>query len=180
MKTNDLKAKDIMKTDVIKAYGSMTLTELAALFETEHITGAPVIEGSEKLIGVVSETDFVKERALHTDDHKAKQTVHPYFKDSGNGIVNSESEEEVESFVQGSDERTVEEIMTPWTISVSENAPVVEIASIMVKHHIHRVLVTDKQFHLKGIITTMDLVRLMANGYGHKSESSCCNVTGRS
>ena len=53
--------------------------------------------------------------------------------------------------------------MTPWTISVSEDTPVSDIAKTMIKQHVHRVLVTDKHFRLKGIISTMDIARLVAD-----------------
>lgn len=157
-----LKAKDIMKTDVIKVYATMTVTELAKLFEAEHISGAPVVESGEKLIGVVSETDLVREQAADAKPH-GKDNIHPYFKDSDGKSTDGEALEDFEEFHVSDEERIVEDIMTPWTISVSEDTPVTDIAKTMVKQHVHRVLVTDKHFRLKGIISTMDIVQLIAD-----------------
>ncbi|MBI4431666.1 MAG: CBS domain-containing protein [Candidatus Omnitrophica bacterium] len=163
MKITDLKAKDIMKSNVVKVCGSMTLAELASLFEMEHITGAPVVEGGEKLIGVVSETDLVRDSATHQAEDREKRAVSPYFKDPGDGMGDVEDISESEETARQDDTRTVEDIMTPWTISVSEDAPVTEVAKTMVHNRIHRVLVTDRKFHLKGIITTMDIARVVAD-----------------
>ena len=161
MDITHLRAKDIMKTDVIKVYASMTLIELAKLFEAERISGAPVVEIGEKLIGVVSETDLVREQAADTKS-LGKEDIHPYFKDSDGKSTDGEALEEFEEFHISNEEKTVEDIMTPWTISVSEDTPVSDIAKTMVKQHVHRVLVTDKHFRLKGIISTMDLAQLVA------------------
>lgn len=154
MRIEALKAKDIMKTDVIKVSGSTTLRELASLFEAERITGVPVVEGGEKLIGVISETDLVRCGAHFSPE----EGVQSFPKDEEDEPDSSDSNFEFKSAHRSANEKTVEEIMTPWTISVYEDTPVVEIAKTMVKQRIHRVFVTDKESHLRGIITTMDIV----------------------
>ena len=148
-------AKDIMRTEVIKAYAGMSLKDLAQLFETEHITGVPVVEGKDKLIGVISETDLVRFEAHRS--HVGEE-AHSYIKEEaieGDG-------KESPYLLNDPEEKTVEDIMTPWSISTYEDTPIAEVAKTMIKQRIHRVFVTDRNLKLKGIITTMDIVRVMA------------------
>lgn len=55
-------AKDIMHKRVISVGPSMTLKELAKLLSDRGITGAPVVSPDGKVLGVVSQTDLVREK----------------------------------------------------------------------------------------------------------------------
>jgi CBS-domain-containing membrane protein len=52
----------------------------------------------------------------------------------------------------------VGEIMTPNAISVSENAPVREVAQVLDKHRISGVPVCDEHGHMVGLISEYDLI----------------------
>jgi CBS domain-containing protein len=54
----------------------------------------------------------------------------------------------------------VEDIMTPAVWTVSEDATVPEVASLMLKEHLHR-LVVVRQDEPVGIISTSDLLGLL-------------------
>jgi predicted transcriptional regulator len=148
-----LLAKDIMTSDVICVNMNMDLREVAKLFTEKKITGAPVLDDQDNLIGVVSLTDLV--------GHEL----------SGDQEVNIESDfysqlpEEV-SFKKGFhiedfNSAKVSEIMTPTLITAEETSPVNQLASIMLHRHVHRIIITkDKQ--VKGIVSTMDLLKLLA------------------
>lgn len=58
------------------------------------------------------------------------------------------------------EELVVEDIMTPKVVSVSEDATVPEIAALMLKEHLHRLLVTHDG-EPRGIISTSDLLGLL-------------------
>jgi len=159
MDLDRVKVKDIMQSSVIKVTRDMTLKDLAKLFESERISGAPVVEDGHKLVGVVSRTDLVRYDATHM---RADETVNKYFQegelpdDSDDPQYGAESETG-----DALEQKTVEDIMTPWTISAQAKTPVREVAHMMIDRHIHRVFVTDASSKLKGIVTTMDLIRLM-------------------
>jgi len=57
MKTT--KAADIMTTTVITAKKGMVLTEVIALLLRWHISGLPVIDDEDKIVGIISEIDLV-------------------------------------------------------------------------------------------------------------------------
>jgi CBS domain-containing protein len=58
---------------------------------------------------------------------------------------------------------TVSDLMIEDIISVAPESPVSLVAGLMVRRHIHRVLVVDGD-KLKGVLTTMDLARLFVDG----------------
>ena len=61
----------------------------------------------------------------------------------------------------GRPEPTVRQIMTPIADTVTEDAPVPEIARIMVANKYHRMVVTRQEKPV-GIVSSMDLLRLIA------------------
>lgn len=159
---SDLTAKDIMKKSVIFATADMTISELAELFETENITGAPVVDFKGKAIGVVSETDIVATDAMKEPKNGK---IHRFFK-AGSDEEEAAGDIDYESMLFPI-EKTVEDIMTPWLVSVTEDTPIVDIADKMFLEHVHRVLVMDSKGHLKGIVSSMDLVQVIAD-WGRK------------
>ena len=56
----------------------------------------------------------------------------------------------------------VRDIMTPIVFSVEEDAPVTEIAEIMMDEHLHRIFVIHAG-EVTGIITTFDLLKIIAD-----------------
>ena len=68
----------------------------------------------------------------------------------------------------------VGDIMNPKIYSVTEDATVSEVASLMLKGHLHRLLVT-REDRAVGILTTSDLLGLLvgediAGHRGHREE----------
>ena len=54
-----LTAQDIMTSKVITVAEDANVRELAALFLSNNISGAPVVNGQGKVIGVVTESDLI-------------------------------------------------------------------------------------------------------------------------
>lgn len=157
----NLKAKDIMRTDVVFASSDMTVAELAELLQANEVTGVPVVNSKGKVIGVVSETDVVATDAQKETEEKEM----PHYFRAG--------WEEGESAAEAIDyekmyfpmEKNVEEIMTPLIVSVNEDTPITEIAQKMLAERVHRVLVMDSKSHLKGIVSSMDMMQLIAEAH---------------
>ncbi|MEK7388657.1 MAG: CBS domain-containing protein [Elusimicrobiota bacterium] len=143
-----MKAKNIMRKQVITVETWLTLKELAKLFEEKQITGAPVVDETGAVVGVVSQTDLVRNRG------EASGGVPVYHREL------EEPTRSVGIHYEELEESRVERIMTPGAIAVGEETPVEELAKIMVERHIHRLLVT-KNNRLTGIVTSMDLLRAL-------------------
>jgi len=155
-----VRAKDVMKKNVIKVLWSAPISELERLFQAKGITGAPVVDDYGTLYGVVSETDIVN-ADLVDSKHHSEEDPHPYFRSfcpEEEPLMGDEEHVEMDD----ENEKRVEDIMTPWMCTAKEETPLTEIAQIMVKNHIHRILIVDGKSQLKGIVTTIDIARAVA------------------
>ena len=54
-----LKARDIMTKNVITVTPQTTVRELATLLLKKKISGAPVVDEADKVVGVVTESDLI-------------------------------------------------------------------------------------------------------------------------
>jgi CBS domain-containing protein len=154
-------AKDVMQTEVVSVGPDSPLVDVSRLFVEEGINGAPVIDETERLLGVISSSDIL--RAVE-EEHDAPSNAAVYFRDtlefSGPDWAASG-----EDFQDRLGELTVADAMQSSVVTVSEETPVSEVAKQMRSNRIHRVLVTRGD-SLVGIISTFDLVGVLESGGG--------------
>ena len=62
-----MNAKDVMTRDVVSIDPDSTVLQAARLMLQHHISGLPVIDGAGKLVGVLSEGDFLRRRETDTE-----------------------------------------------------------------------------------------------------------------
>ena len=153
-----LRARDIMEKHVLSVPPDLSIPELVDYLISHRVSGVPVIE-SGKVVGIVSRSDLV--RAVSLERSLA-------------GIVEQEELEAGEtprapgrrtSAVEALQSRSVRTIMVSDPISVTPDTSIAEVAKLMVARHMHRVLVTEGT-RLLGLISSLDLVRLLAEGKG--------------
>jgi CBS domain-containing protein len=150
------RARDIMQTHLITVTPETPLIDVHRLFTEDEITGAPVVEDSGRLVGVISVIDLI--RAVEVE-HESVAAEPTYFREQlpyGGPDWGSWPE----NFQDRLGELRVEDAMTTGAISVAPDAPVSEVARTMRERRIHRVLVVDKG-DLVGVISAFDLVALL-------------------
>ena len=152
----DLKAKDIMNTDVLSVRDDMTVQELAGFLTEREILGAPVVDSEGEVVGVVSCTDIVQSTTTEADILVDKST--PGFYEHG-WEDKLDPNEMARLHVEENESLPVREIMTPTIYTVPEDTPISDIAKAMVAGRIHRLLVT-RGSRLVGIITTLDMLQV--------------------
>lgn len=152
-----MKAKDIMNREVLTVSPDLNVDQLARFLNESEISGAPVVDEQGRLIGVVSLRD-VAEVIGHDSDTELE--ISDFFIPSGEpyGI----DFQDLEGLPLEGRKTTVFEIMNPDVRSVAPDADVSEVAKAMLDNSFHRILVTEKD-RLLGIITTMDMLRLLLN-----------------
>lgn len=144
-------ARDIMRTKVLTARPDMTVRELAQLLTENHITGVPVVDGAGRLVGVVSQTDLVRHELEPAE--AAAGAAPAFHRDPEQALPRGFS-----TLVP--DYTRVSEVMTPAAITEEEDAPLKDLARLMQKNHIHRVVIT-RQGRVRGIVTSMDLLGVL-------------------
>jgi CBS domain-containing protein len=186
-----LRLRDIMTADVIAVETTTTLRDAAELLAEQHVGGLPVVEGGV-LAGVVSATDILAftaatppeprddadEPALADDDaldlaawDEEEEPSARFFTDRWAAAADDVDERFADGRLAEAElsphdvlaEHTVEEIMTRDVVSLPPDADVASAARRMREAEVHRLLVVEGDT-LVGIVTTMDVVRAVAEG----------------
>ncbi len=153
-------AKELMQTDVVTIGPSDSLRDAMELMVDSHVSGLPVVDKKDRCIGVLSVTDV-----LGAEYDQAESALGADVEEIGSYYDPDSQQWESMRFVGSIDElpdMTVSDVMTYDIVSVSPQATLREVAALMLKEQVHRVLVMDKKQFLHGIISSLDLVRLVA------------------
>jgi len=154
-----LRACDIMQPHVHGVPPEMSLAELEEFFVAHRIHAAPVLE-HEAIVGIVTRSDivriFVLARSLTALLAEGAEPP-PEF---APGEVSEPLPNGVARELRA---RCVRDAMVTEPLTVSPDTPVRDVSRAMVVHHVHEVLVTEDG-RIRGIVSSMDLVRLIADG----------------
>lgn len=152
----DLRAHDIMHSNLLTAYEGWTIHRLAEFFIHRQISAAPVIASDHELVGVVSVSDIVRFNTM--DDEQRGDALRNLYRDSCGQEIN---ETDLRAWVKTADRNcTVHQIMVPEVITVDEQSPLPQVVGTLIEHHIHRVFVTQDN-KITGVITAMDALQAL-------------------
>jgi CBS domain-containing protein len=144
-----LKAKDIMTKEVVSATPDMSVKDLADLLWRHRISGVPVLDDEGTLISVVTESDLIDQtKKFHIPKMIAILDAVLYLEKPG----------KMEKDIKKMTGATVRDIMSQELISVTEEQPLDEIASIMAEKKVHTLPVVSGKC-LVGIIGKSDIIR---------------------
>ncbi len=149
-------ARDIMIKDVICVPEGMDLRDLARLFLEKGITGAPVLDGEGNLAGVISQTDLLYYQLTRGDELTLESDFYQSVKVEGRHLPAGFQ-------VEDANVQRVADVMTPVVHSVLETTDVDAVARMMLRKHIHRVIVRSGK-KVAGIITALDILKLYGQG----------------
>lgn len=147
-----LKAKDIMTRDVITVTPETGIEELAKILVEHKISGAPVVNENNELIGIVTENDLIsRNKRIHI----------PTFVRLFDAFIMLERPSKMEEEIKKMIATTVGDICTKNVITVSEDTSVEDVATIMAEKKVHLIPVVDGK-KVVGIIGKVDIVKAMA------------------
>ena len=154
-----MRAHDVMVRDVISVHPDTDVAEAVELLAKRDVSALPVVDGENRLVGILSEADLIHRVELGTE--KAR----PRWLETVTGATTLAQE-----FAK-SHGKKVSELMTAEVVSVSEDTPVSEIASLLERKRIKRVPVTrgDK---LVGIVSRSNLIQALASAMEHAPPSA--------
>jgi CBS domain-containing protein len=143
------KVGSVMATEVVRATYGTPFKEVARLLGEHRISGLPVVDEDEKVIGVVSETDLMIRQA---------ETPDPYEPGRHRRLAAlTRTARKRDAKVRA---RTAGRLMTAPAITVHADDTIVEAARTMARHRVERLPVLDEENRLVGIVTRRDLLKV--------------------
>jgi CBS domain-containing protein len=164
-----VQVRDAMNAQVVQIGPDETLAELERILLEERLGGLPVVERG-RLVGVVSRSDILRRLGTERAIAEAQADFYREFHDDPFAPSEHAAREEAEQR-EGIEEQIasrmatlhVRDAMTPDVVTVEAGAELREAAARMSERRIHRVVVTDGG-RLAGVLSALDLVRLVAEG----------------
>lgn len=145
-----MKAVDVMTRNVVSVKPDATVLQAARQMLQQHISGLPVIDDDGRLVGVLSEGDFLRRRETETERRRSRWLEFLM----GPGKIASE--------YTHSHGNKVSEVMTQDVVTVTEDTPLEAIVELMERHRIKRVPVVRGNA-VVGIITRSNLMHAMVS-----------------
>jgi CBS-domain-containing membrane protein len=159
-----LRVSDVMTRDVVAVPADMPLKELARTLTEHGISGAPVVDENQHVLGVVSETDILfKERGRSERSGLLSRVRDPH---------GPERQRKTEA-------RTAGEAMTAPARTIAAWRTVASAAATMLEGDVNRLPVVDPHERLTGIVTRADLVRAFGRSDDDIRQEICEDVLGQ-
>ncbi len=145
-----MKAADVMTRNLVSVKPEATVLQAARLMLQQHISGLPVIDADGRLVGILSEGDFLRRRETATEKRRSRWLEFLM----GPGKIASE--------YTHSHGNKVAEVMTTDVQTVEEDAPLEAIVELMERRRIKRVPVV-RGGEVVGIVTRSNLMHAMVS-----------------
>jgi len=139
------RAQDAMTEEVVFVNRTTPLKDVADILNRHDISGVPVVDDENKVVGVISEKDFLFNMGAK-ETRTFMGVVAHCLKNKGCVAISMQKQK-------------AQDIMSSPAVTVSENTLVSEIASIFTEKKINRTPVTDPNDILIGIVTRTDIVK---------------------
>lgn len=159
-----MKAKDVMTRSVVSVEPSATVLQAVRLMLQKQIGGLPVMDTSGRLVGIVTEGDFL--RRVETGTQRRRPRWIEFL--LGPGHLADEY-----THTHG---RKVEEVMTTEPLSVTEDTPLEEVVKTMEERQIKRVPVVRGQ-EVVGIVSRANLFHALASLAGEAKPAALSDTT---
>lgn len=132
-----MRARDLMTAPVITVHPWTSAKEAAELLSMHGFTALPVTDDDERLIGIVTEADLIRDRIPADTRYERHRPAHPVT------------------------ETTVEKLMTSPATAMSTGTDVRELCQTLVDSRIRAMPIVDGS-SVVGIVTRGDIVRVLA------------------
>jgi CBS domain-containing protein len=131
-----MRIRELMQKNVKTVGMNAAVNEAVVTLTDCHISALPVVDGTGRMVGVISSTDILTSEA-EAADSAAREAL---FEDT-----------------------PVRDLMTMRPLTIAPDAEVKEAAQEMLYADIHRLFVTEGE-RVVGVISTTDIVRAVATG----------------
>ena len=144
-----MRAHQIMTRPVFSVLPEATIVEAANLMLQKHISGLPVVDAAGKLVGIVSEGDFIRRSEIGTQKKRGRWLS--FLLGAGEAATDYIHE----------NGRKISEVMTVDPITITEETPLDQIVSSMESNGVKRLPVM-RDGKLVGIVSRANLLQAVA------------------
>lgn len=141
-----------MTQDVVTLPKDASIEQAWNLMASRHFHAVPIISQDRKIVGIISESDFLTKGQLHLHLPSfidvLKKSIIPWD-------IQYNQKELMEKVLLS----RVEDIMTPECLTVRADMPVREAISFLTENHLKTIPVIDETETLVGIITISDIMQ---------------------
>ena len=135
--------RDVMTQNVIKVREDADINEVATLLSENRISGLPVVDIQDRVIGMITEADVLAMVGMKKG-HTFKDVIRHLLGEPLSGPKRS---------------KRLRDVMTKPAITAGPEADIREIALTLDEKRIKRLPVVDEQGKLIGVISRADIVR---------------------
>jgi CBS domain-containing protein len=152
-----MRAMDVMTTNVVTVGPDTTVQEVARILSEQGISGVPVVDADNRVLGIVSEGDLLHRIETGTERRPDRRTGRrrSWWLDTI-----GRDEELARDYIK-SHGRTAGDVMTREVVSVNDTTELADVATLLETKRIKRVPVL-KDGKLVGIVSRANLVRALA------------------
>lgn len=143
------KIGSVMTAEVVRVGYGTPFKDVARLLAENRISGLPVVDADEKVIGVISETDLLVRQAEAPDPYRPPRRFRLPRLRPGARTNRTKA-----------GGRTAGQLMSQSAITVSADDTIAEAARTMARHKVERLPVVDEKDRLVGIVTRRDLLQV--------------------
>jgi CBS domain-containing protein len=154
-----IQVKDAMEKNVIKFHADDKISDVAQRLRDNKISGAPIVDDNNKVIGIISEGDIMRLLEVHSP---RLNLILPSPLDVIELPIRMKYElDEIAEDMNRAASVLIGEIMTKKVYTMKEEDDISDAAQFMDTHSINRLPVVDDEDKLIGIITRGDLISAM-------------------
>jgi CBS domain-containing protein len=133
-----MRAEEIMTRSVITVHMDTPVQVAAALLFENRITSMPVLDEDDRVVGMLSEADLIRDRMPHDPRSHLRPEAHE----------------------QPDPHRLVGDVMTDTVVCLGEHADTADLAALMLDNNLRAIPITDGR-HLLGVVSRRDLLRTL-------------------
>lgn len=142
-----LKIKDVMTTTVVVAREDTPFKEIVRLMHEHRVSGLPVLDAEDRLVGMVTEADLL-DAETEPEDPRGRRFIEWF--------IHPARLAEIDARV---DDLRAADIMTPSVVTIDPEMTVRRGAKTLLDAGVKRLPVVDRDGRVVGIVSRPDLLR---------------------
>ncbi len=149
-----MKVSEIMTQEVLSVKRDTSVNEVAQVMGAKDISGVPVVDDENHVVGIITELDLIV--------RNTRLEMPRFIEVMDWGRIPLQRPGHAKEKLRHMLGTQAADIMTEEVVTIGPDAPVEDLAELMVKRRVNPVPVVDAEGQLIGIVSRADIVDMMA------------------